>query len=64
MLATPSGDNRSTQLADVLSRTSSELRSLTATKTAGWLYSQPFCRAMRAASVRFDAPNLLIASER
>ena len=27
-------------------------------------YNQPFCRAMRAASVRFAAPNLLIASER
>ena len=28
------------------------------------VYSQPFCLAMRAASVRLDAPSLLIASER
>lgn len=27
-------------------------------------YSHPFCRAIRAASVRFAAPSLLIASER
>ena len=27
-------------------------------------YNHPFCRAMRAASTRFSAPSLLIASDR
>jgi hypothetical protein len=31
---------------------------------AGSSYNHPFCRAIRAASTRFSAPSLLMASER